>query len=111
MVRRTSQALLSCSKMRATRASILNASCATVGGDHPARGVDLVQGKAHPKLRGLVLDDEQHLVMCVADKGVWAAEDPVDVQVVAIGHPAIEGHLRAIFGGVVGGGGHVALQC
>ena len=75
-----------------------------VGGDHPARGVEFVQGKAHPEFRGLVLDDEEHLVMR-GGQAILRCQDAVDLQVVAIGHARVEGHLRAIFGGVEGAGG------
>ena len=76
IVRSTSQALLSCSKMRDTRASILKAGCSSVVGDRAARGAELVDGKLHPQLGGLVLDDEQHLVMRVGER-MLRAEDRV----------------------------------
>ena len=66
-----------------------------------ARGGEFVQGQLHPKLARLVLDDEQHLVMGVAQR-VLLRENAVEMQVIAVGHGGAEIHLRAVAAGVVG---------
>ncbi|MCY1423661.1 hypothetical protein D9M71_393810 [compost metagenome] len=50
-----------------------------------AGGLELVQHQLHPQLGGLVLDDEQHLVM-VRRQRVLGAENTPQVQVVAVAH-------------------------
>ncbi|MCY1355789.1 hypothetical protein D3C87_1601730 [compost metagenome] len=48
-------------------------------------GIELVQHQLHPQLRGLMLDDEQHLVM-VRRQRVLCAENAPQIQVVAVAH-------------------------
>ena len=71
--------------------------------DAGPRGRDLVDGEAHPELGGLVLDDEQHLVVGVGEGGL-GGEDQVEAEVVAVGHAPGEVGLRAFDAGVVGVG-------
>ncbi len=71
--------------------------------DRPARRRQLVQHQLHPQFRGLVLDDEQQLVLGVA-QGMLRGQDRVEREVVAIGHASVEGHLGAFRRGVVGFG-------
>ena len=73
-----------------------------VRGNRVARGVQLMQRKAHPELRGLVLNDEQHLIMRARQQAL-GVENTVDLQIVAIGHAAVERHLSTLAGGVIGG--------
>eukprot|EP01031_Cornospumella_fuschlensis_P040600 gene40600-49501_t len=67
-----------------------------------ARGVQFMQRKAHPQFGRLVLDNEQHFVMRAGQQAL-GIKDAVDLQIVAIGHAAVERHLRALAGGVIGG--------
>ncbi len=66
-----------------------------------ACGVQFVQSKPHPEFRGLVLDDEQQLVMRGAQR-VLGIEHGIKAKVIGIGHAPVERHLRAIAGGIVG---------
>ena len=54
-----------------------------------------MNGKLHPELARLVLDDEQHLVMGVAE-GMLLGEDAIQLQIVAIGHRIGKGHSGAL---------------
>jgi hypothetical protein len=63
MVASTSQACTSCSMILLTRASILKAGAQLVLRDVGDGRAQLVQHQLHPQLAGLVLDDEQHLVV------------------------------------------------
>ena len=95
MVRSTSQALFSCSKMRATRDSILKAGCSWSSRIAPDRRADLVDRQLHPQFRGLVLDDEQQFVMRARQR-LLRVEHAVEMQIVAIGHALRERHLRRL---------------
>jgi hypothetical protein len=95
--------------MRATRASILKAGRNWPVGQGLTRGTDFVDGQTHPQLGGLVLDDEQHLVMGVGPC-LLRVQDQVQRQVIAIGHAPVKGHLRALAGGIIGGFGHGGLM-
>ena len=85
MVASTSQACTSCSMMRDTRASILKALRSSSRAIARDGGAQLVQHQLHPQLAGLVLDDEQHLVV-VGRERLLRAEDGVELQVVAVAH-------------------------
>ena len=63
IVASTSQAWTSCSMIRLTRASILNARPSSSRATRRDRRAQLVEHQLHPQLGGLVLDDEQHLVV------------------------------------------------
>ncbi len=65
--------------------------CATqfVGGDGSDRRAQLVQHQLHPQLAGLVLDDEQHLVM-VGRERLLRGQDGVELEIVAVAHAAAE---------------------
>jgi hypothetical protein len=95
IVLRTSQALLSCSKIRATRESILKAGWNHVTSDSPARRVDLVNRQAHPQFRNLMLHDEQHLVMRAGER-LLRAENLVDMKIVAIGPYGLQRKFRRV---------------
>jgi hypothetical protein len=64
-----------------------------------------VDGKPHPQLRGLVLDDEQHLVMGFRER-MLGAEDRIKRQIVAVGHTPGEIGLGAFARGIVIAGRH-----
>ncbi len=97
MVASTSQACTSCSMILLTRASILKALPQLVAGDAGHRRRQLVQQQLHPQLAGLVLHDEEHLVVFGRER-VLRFEQLVQVQVVAIAHVAAEIELGAFFG-------------
>ena len=67
---------------------------------------DLVDGELHPELGGLVLDDEQQLVMRVRQR-LLRVEHAFEMQVVAIGHAPGERHLRAFARRIVRLAAHV----
>src|SRR6185437_1894744 len=50
---------------------------------------ELVQHQAHPQLRGLVHDDEQHLVVLEGER-LLRIEELVEVQVLAVGERGAE---------------------
>ncbi|KDB52856.1 hypothetical protein X805_15900 [Sphaerotilus natans subsp. natans DSM 6575] len=89
-----------------------------VARDGADRGGQLVQHQLHPQLGGLVLDDEQQLVV-VRRERLLRGEDLVELQIVAIAHVAGEIELRAFVAhdglaagcgrGVVGAGHAVSL--
>ena len=85
IVASTSQACTSCSMMRDTRASILKACRSWSRRTARDRRAQLVQHELHPQLAGLVLHDEQHLVV-VGRQRLLRAQDLVEVQVVAVAH-------------------------
>jgi hypothetical protein len=66
-----------------------------VGGHALVGGLQLVQRQLHPQLAGLVLDDEEHLVV---RRREWLLrrQDGVELQVVAIAHRGAEVELRAV---------------
>jgi urease accessory protein UreE len=72
-------------------------------------GVQLVQHQLHPQFAGLVLHDEQHLVM-VGRERVLRVQDLFQAQVVAIAHGLGEVHLRAVPLGAFLFFGHVVSQ-
>ena len=74
--------------------------------DRLHRRADLVDGELHPELRGLVLDDEEQLVMRRRQR-LLRVEHALEMQVIAIGHAPGERHLRAFLGGIVGLAAHV----
>ena len=59
-------------------------------------GAQLVQHQLHPQLAGLVLHDEQHLVV-LGRQRMLRAQQLIEMQVVAIAHVAREIELRAFF--------------
>ena len=59
---------------------------------------DLVDGELHPQFRGLVLDDEQQLVMGGTQR-LLRVEHALEVQIVGIGHAVLERHLGAFRAG------------
>ena len=60
--------------------------------------VQLVQHQLDPELRGLVLDDEQHLVVVRRlAHGLLGGEQRVEAQITRIGLPALEVRLDALF--------------
>ena len=83
MVRRTSHALLSCSKIRATRSSSLKAGCHAVCADQRTGRTDLADGELHPQFTGLMLDYEQKFVVRIGQRRL-RAEQFGEPQVVAI---------------------------
>jgi hypothetical protein len=66
-----------------------------VGGHVGDGRVQLVQHQLHPQLRGLVLHDEEHLVV-VGRERLLRAQDGVELQVVAIAHVLGEIELGAV---------------
>jgi len=72
-----------------------------VGRDQLAGGAELVDRKLHPQLGGLMLDDEQHLVMGGGERPL-RAQNPVEPQIVRIGHhlagPRLDVACRRIAG-------------
>ena len=66
-----------------TRAKILNDSREPVGAHERHRAVELVEQQLDPQLAGVVLDDEQHLVVDVGDRPL-RREQLVELQVVAV---------------------------
>ena len=56
--------------------------------DRRHRGMQLVQHQAHPEFARLMDDDEQHLVVLVADAALEAKQF-VDGEIIAIGKPAL----------------------
>ena len=83
--------------MRANRLSILNAGWRSSSAIAERGVVQLVETEAHPELRGLVLDDEQQLVVGI---GEWmlSTEHVVEVEVVAVRHPPVERHRGTVIG-------------
>jgi hypothetical protein len=62
-----------------------------VAGEVPAGGAQLVQDELQPQLAGLVLDDEQQLVVVLgAAAGVLRGQQVVEVEVRGVGHGAAE---------------------
>ena len=55
-------------------------------------GLQLVQHQLHPQLAGLVLHDEQHLVV-VGRERLLRVQDGVELQVVAVAHAVIKVEL------------------
>jgi len=49
------------------------------------RGLQFMQHQLHPQLRGLVLHDEEHLVV-VGRERLLGVQDGIELQVVAIAH-------------------------
>jgi hypothetical protein len=68
-----------------------------VGRDMADGSLQLVQHQLHPQLAGLVLHDEQHLVV-VGRQRVLRAQHLVEVQVVGVAHVLREVELRAFVG-------------
>jgi hypothetical protein len=95
MVASTSQACTSCSMILLTRASILKAGRQLVARHVADGGAQLVQHQLHPQLAGLVLHDEQHLVVRGRQR-LLRAEDGVQLQVVAVAHVGAEVELGAL---------------
>ncbi len=62
--------------------------------------------KLHPELGGLVLDDEQQFVMRLRER-LLRVQHAFQMKIVAVGHPSVERHLGALFGGIVGFISHV----
>jgi hypothetical protein len=60
-----------------------------------AHRLQLVQHQLDPQLAGLVLDDEQQLVV-VGRQRVLGRQDLVQAQVVAVAHGLLEVHLGAV---------------
>ena len=75
--------------------------------DHAPCSLNLVERELHPQFRGLVLDDEQHLVMGLGQR-LLRRQDMVDLQIVAIGHALPEIGLGAVFGRIIG---HSGFPC
>ena len=98
-VESTSQDWLSCAMMRATRASILKAGCRSSPRTRSRAAAQLVDRELHPQLGGLMLHDEQHLVV-VARARLLRAQHLVQAQVVAVAHGLAEVEARAV--GAVG---------
>ena len=73
--------------------------------DATDRAVQFVQHQFHPQLAGLVLDDEQHLVV-VGRQRLLRVQHLVEMQVVAITHGPAEVELGLFLGDDVFGGGH-----
>jgi hypothetical protein len=65
------------------------------GADVGAHGLQFVQHQLDPQFAGLVLDDEQHLVV-VGRERMLGRQDLAQAQVVAIAHAAAEVHLGAV---------------
>ena len=95
IVASTSQAWTSCSMILLTPGEHLEGALQLVARDRGDRRAQLVQHQLHPQLAGLVLDDEQHLVVRAAS-AVLRAEHRVEVQVVAVAHVAAEVDLGAL---------------
>ena len=93
IVLRTSQALLSCSKIRATRESILKADW-TRHQRQPCAPRRSRESPGAPQFRNLMLHDEQHLVMRAGER-LLRAENLVDMKIVAIGHTGFKGSFGA----------------
>ena len=74
---------MSCDWMRDPRQH-LEGGPQIVGVDRGDGGAQLVQHQLHPQLGGLVDDDEQPLVVLVG-KRLLAAQEGVELQIVAVG--------------------------
>ena len=73
-----------------------------------AHGVHFVQHQLHPQFAGLVLHNEEHLVV-VGRERVLGREDAVQRQVIPVAHRFTEIHLRAMpFGALAGARMHGA---
>jgi hypothetical protein len=73
------------------------------------RGAQLVQHQLHPELAGLVLHDEQHLVVLGRER-VLGAQQLVQVQVVAVAHGPREVELRAFLADDLGAAGGCSVR-
>ena len=85
MVDSTSQALINCSWMADTRASVLNAIPGLVLAQVAHGKFKLADDQLQPKFLNMMDDDEQRFILPVAQRHL-SGEQRIELQVVAIGH-------------------------
>ena len=74
MVRKTSHALLSCSNNSRDPCEQFEDGLHVICTEQPAGGVDLAYGELHRQLAGLMLDDEQKLVVRIGQRRLGAEQ-------------------------------------